>query len=247
MTIKINLSNVNDSPIKYDKIKYPDGQISIRFPGGLPSLLPSETFEIRSRMNSYEDLFYILAAKDALRHIYPYSKADLYISCFLGQRSDRRFSNFESFDLKIIVALVDYALSGIRAVLNCNAFCNPSSLVLVSPDAGAYKQVYKHANNHNISLIAANKCRIDRDRIDLEINGNVKYNDCLIIDDYIDGGRTFAILAGTLKDRGAAHVYLAVTHGLFSKGFDIPDVDLIFTTNSIQDIDHPKVKQIRVI
>ncbi len=56
----------------------------------------------------------------------------------------------------------------------------------------------------------------------------------LIVDDICDGGRTFIEVAKLLKD--ASRVDLAVTHGIFSKGFGClyeAGIDRIFTTNSL--------------
>ena len=43
---------------------------------------------------------------------------------------------------------------------------------------------------------------------------------CIVVDDICDGGGTFIGLAKLLKGRGAIKCTLAVTHGLFTKGFD---------------------------
>jgi ribose-phosphate pyrophosphokinase len=57
---------------------------------------------------------------------------------------------------------------------------------------------------------------------------------CIIFDDICDGGGTFAGVSTLLKDAGASWVGLAVTHGIFSKGFHIPGIDYIWTTNSYE-------------
>jgi ribose-phosphate pyrophosphokinase len=58
--------------------------------------------------------------------------------------------------------------------------------------------------------------------IDLETNGlDVNGKNVLIIDDIIDGGRTFMETAKLLKSSGAAKVFLYGTHALCSKGVDI--------------------------
>ena len=45
--------------------------------------------------------------------------------------------------------------------------------------------------------------------------------DCIIVDDICDGGRTFIELAKVLKSKGAKDIYLYVTHGIFSKGIEV--------------------------
>ena len=75
---------------------------------------------------------------------------------------------------------------------------------------------------------------------------DIDNQDCLIVDDICDGGGTFIGLAEELKKKGAGKLYLAVTHGIFSKGFDGLDqyFEQIFTTNSIKEMEHPKLTQI---
>ena len=116
-------------------------------------------------------------------------------------------------------------------------------VVLVSPDAGAYKKVYDVAKEFNLEkIITATKVRdlkngnILRTEVPtLDQHNNLMY---LIIDDICDGGRTFLELAKVIKEgRPTAKVYLIVTHGIFSSGFkDLNKFfEKIFTTNSISD------------
>lgn len=118
-------------------------------------------------------------------------------------------------------------------------------ICLVSPDAGAYKKIFDVAKEFQIqNIITATKVR------DLK-TGNIlrteipvldQYRDLsyVIIDDICDGGRTFIELAKVMKDsRPTAKIYLVVTHGIFSAGFDKLNeyFDGIFTTNSVKDIE----------
>ena len=50
----------------------------------------------------------------------------------------------------------------------------------------------------------------------LQLIGDVKGQDALIIDDEVDTAGTLTEVAGLLADRGARHVYGAATHGVFS-------------------------------
>jgi ribose-phosphate pyrophosphokinase len=130
-----------------------------------------------------------------------------------------------------------------------------SRICLVSPDAGAYKKIFDVAKEFGISnIITANKVRdlktgnILRTEIPtLDQHNDLKY---VIVDDICDGGRTFVELAKVMKDsRPTAKIYLVVTHGIFSAGFQLLEqyFDGIFTTNSIKDIsEREKVKQLNV-
>jgi ribose-phosphate pyrophosphokinase len=69
------------------------------------------------------------------------------------------------------------------------------------------------------------------------------------VDDICDGGGTFIGLVDALKKKNAGDLYLAVSHGIFSKGFDelTGSFKTIFTTDSFRDIEGVKgVTQIKL-
>ncbi len=231
--------------------KYSDQQTSV-------SLKPSNQLfeEFVVRINSNDDLISLLQFKDVLRDNFK----KVVIPCLFGQRSDRRFEMNQSFDLKVIaniinscnfekVTIID-AHSDVSAALlnNCvnydpfpfveYAFKKLSRPTLVSPDAGAYKKVFKYAEKLNAPLVAANKFRDSKGEIFLSVFGDVRGKRCLIVDDYVDGGRTFITLAKKLKELGADQVYVYITHALFSYGTSPFEgiVDGIFCTNTIKDL-----------
>ena len=86
--------------MKYNKIVYPDGQISAEI---LDITYP---YVITERINSYEDLFLIKSLSEALDYK-NIKNRHLKIPCLFGQRSDRRFSENNSFDLKIIADFIN--------------------------------------------------------------------------------------------------------------------------------------------
>jgi len=126
-------------------------------------------------------------------------------------------------------------------------------LILVSPDSGANKKSNKLFDNLKCfkSLV---KCDKRRNTTDGSLSGFEVFSndlnglDCLICDDLIDGGRTFIGIAQELKKKNAGNIYLFVTHGIFSYGFDelAKYFKKIYTTNSFKDIDHPLVEQFKI-
>lgn len=106
-------------------------------------------------------------------------------------------------------------------------FIVSNRLIIVSPDAGAEKKVHAAVRFiHNIypgvDIVHGSKVRntVNGKIISTQIAEQIKYQDYLILDDICDGGRTFIELAKKLKESGARNIYLYVTHGIFSKGFD---------------------------
>jgi len=76
----------------------------------------------------------------------------------------------------------------------------------------------------------------------VSVGGDVNGKDLIIIDDICDGGRTFIALSEELKKNGARDIYLYVTHGIFSNGFDslrenIKHIFVYIPFNSIEETD----------
>lgn len=131
---------------------------------------------------------------------------------------------------------------------------------LIAPDLGAVKRVEDFAKTlqRPIPIVYAHK---ERDLSTGDIKGikilnpeNLRKN-VLIYDDLCDGGRTFIELAKVLKSLNP-HVWitLAVTHGIFSKGFEVlfPWITKVITTNSYKDfssleLDNKNVEVINVV
>lgn len=256
--------------MKYERIKYPDGQISAK----ITELDHNLPIYITERINSYEDLMFIASLAEAIR-FRGINNYHLWIPCLFGQRSDRRFSPMQSFDLKVIcdvlnncrfksVTVFDPHSDISIAMLNAHKSTSLPhvdntihkllrydniDLVLVSPDAGAYKKVFDYGEGSNLPVVAAVKHRDLEGKVDLTFMGNVKDKDCLIVDDLCDGGYTFVKLSEALKSQGAKRVFLYVSHGYFSKGFDElkKNIDHIFCTNSVKDIEDPFITQYKII
>ena len=123
--------------------------------------------------------------------------------------------------------------------------------MLISPDGGALKKIYKVSEY--LGGVEVVECSKSRDVKTGKLSGFKVYSedlegkDCLIVDDICDGGGTFIGLAAELKNKNAGKLYLAVSHGIFSKGFDsLRCFDKIFTTNSFKDFDNEVITQINL-
>jgi ribose-phosphate pyrophosphokinase len=117
--------------------------------------------------------------------------------------------------------------------------------ILVSPDAGASKKIYKIAEQigYKGNIITCSK---DRDvngnlnKVVVPLNGSIApEKDFVIIDDICDGGATFINIAKEINkyyEGFNTKKYLIVTHGIFSKGTTELGYyfDGIYCTNSYQ-------------
>ena len=237
----------------------------------------ADAVKIYSRLNDFRDLELIVCATAALRNT-GIQKIILYTPYFMGARSDRRFTegdanylkqvicpiiNAQKFDAVLVLdphsdvleacldnfekidnhTIVKYALTLID-----NKNDAQDRIVLVSPDAGAYKKIFDVAQKFNISKVAtATKHRdlktgqITNTSIsDLPVSINNEELKYVIVDDICDGGRTFVELAKAIQNQiPDAKIYLIVTHGIFSAGLgELSNwFEKVYTTNSVKDID----------
>jgi ribose-phosphate pyrophosphokinase len=92
-----------------------------------------------------------------------------------------------------------------------------ASAVCVSPDAGGVERARAYSKRLNASLAIVDKRR-ERANVSEVMNliGDVKGRDCIIVDDMIDTAGTLCGAAQALRDRGAKRIVACATHGVLS-------------------------------
>jgi ribose-phosphate pyrophosphokinase len=233
---------------------------------------------IKSRLNSFKDLELIICATQALRDL-QVKEIHLYVPYFVGARSDRKFIKGSTNYLKNVICpiinsqnfetieVIDAHSDVLEACLNnyiktdnvrLVKFALPlidnkdgaqDRIVLVSPDAGAYKKIFDVAQRFGIkNVVTAMKHRdIQTAKIThTEIPNIDQYDEnhkFVIIDDICDGGRTFTELAKEIRKHNTlSDIHLIVTHGIFSAGLKPLNQEFtsIFCTNSYSDMNDPE-------
>lgn len=123
-------------------------------------------------------------------------------------------------------------------------------LLLFYPDEGAMKR-YSKLYNRPYAFGVKNREWQTGKILDLNVmNGEmVQGKNILIIDDICSKGTTFYYAATRLKELGAKHIYLYVTHceNTVFNGMLIDSglIQTIYTTDSILTAEHPKIKILR--
>ena len=226
---------------------------------------------ITHRLNSFNDLGLLCTSVDALRRM-DVKRIELFIPYFPGARQDRVMIKGECLSVKVYADIINTlqldkvfvfdAHSEVTPALvnNCEVILNHtfieavikaigSSIKLISPDGGALKKIYKVSEF--LGGVEVVECSKSRDVKTGRLSGFKVYEedlngiDCLIVDDICDGGGTFVGLAEELKKKNAGKLYLAVSHGIFNKGFEVLDCfEKIFTTNSFKDFEDENVQVI---
>jgi len=246
---------------------FPGGERSVK----LTPQTPNFPIEIRMDFKNSDDLVDMMLAVNALRHWYGSDVAiELTVPYFPFSRQDRVMTDGESFGLQVVVDMIkmcnfvgvttwDIHSDVAGAMFPAGVFVNISQediwaneiagnmisgkTVLVSPDAGALKKIYKVAKQTGLDAVEAKKVRdVATGQIvktEIAIGQLVGVDTAIIIDDICDGGRTFIELAQVIRNRGfTGKLILCVTHGIFSKGLDaFIDFNAIYTQNNINNVD----------
>jgi ribose-phosphate pyrophosphokinase len=90
-------------------------------------------------------------------------------------------------------------------------------LVCVSPDSGGVERVRWYAKRLETDLAMIDKRRIGPNVAKaMNVIGDVKDKDIILIDDMIDTGGTLVEAAQALRKNGANKIYSCATHGVFS-------------------------------
>ncbi len=218
---------------------------TFKFPGGEVHVKISQNVHnhiiMTAILKNSDDIMQMLLTADAIKREGGFVHT-LVIPYVPYARQDRVCNRGEAFSLKVMCDLINSIQakeviiydphSDVTAALinNCKVYDLPyleiksilKDKLLICPDAGAEKRILKLKTPY----VMATKVRdVETGEIkstkvyakEEEIAGRV----CIIVDDICDGGRTFIELAKVLRELGAASVELYVTHGIFSKGFDV--------------------------
>ena len=236
--------------------------------------LTADAITITTRIQSSKDLMMLLLATDALKrsgieqiHLLlpylPFARQDRVmvpgeplsvkvIADLLNLQGYKSVSIFDAHS-EVSLALIDRSKSISNHDFAKKALEGKTEYLICSPDAGAYKKIFKlcQAIGYPDEIVLCNKIRdvsngqIKKITVDRE---DLQGKDVYIVDDICDGGGTFVALAQALKSRNCGKIFLLVSHGIFSKGFDVlSEIEHIYTTDSFKDFEaHPKLTQIKL-
>ena len=91
------------------------------------------------------------------------------------------------------------------------------NLVVASPDVGGIKMARAYAKKLNAELVVVDKRRIDDRRAEvMNILGEVKKKNIVIVDDLVATAGSICEAAAALKKAGALKIYAAVSHPILS-------------------------------
>lgn len=269
MTAKYTIFTDQHKEIPMTITRFPTGEVNVKLevnPGKRFAIKTGVTVAVQGY--DANTLFVLACIKNALDDLFLRSdiegKVYLFMPYVPNARYDRHMVDGDSFGLKVFASMLNLINFHRVIVADPHSDQTPSLIkncvvipqhtvvldtlagekdfdVLVAPDAGAAKKIYKVAEALVKPVVVMHKTR---DVETGDINGVILLDElppnakCLIVDDICDGGRTFTEAAKVLRSMGAQSVKLFVTHGIFSKGVATlleNGIDSIYTTDSFHD------------
>ena len=231
--LKLKLINTN---IK----KFADGEIYIEINENIRG---NSVFVIQSTSTPANDnIMELLLCIDALRRSSA-KNITAVIPYFGYARQDRKVAPRTSISAKVVSNLITNAganrivtvdlhagqIQGFFDIPVDNLFTTPlfaryikkkfktKNLICVSPDVGGVQRTRGLATKLKIDLAIIDKRRPEAGKSEvMNIIGDVKGKNCIIVDDIIDSGGTIVNAVEALKKAGATDVYVFVTHAVLS-------------------------------
>ena len=231
--LKLKLINTN---IK----RFADGEIYIEINENIRG---NSVFVIQSTSTPANDnLMELLLCIDALRRSSA-KNITAVIPYFGYARQDRKVAPRTSISAKVVSNLITNAgatrivtvdlhagqIQGFFDIPVDNLFTTPmfaryikkkfktKNLVCVSPDVGGVQRTRGLATKIKTDLVIIDKRRPEPGKSQvMNIIGDVKGKNCIIVDDIIDSGGTIINAVDALKKAGAIDVYVFITHAVLS-------------------------------
>ncbi len=254
--------------------QFNDGETYVRIN---ESVRGSNVFVIQSTSNPVNDnLMELLITIDALK---PASAGELtaVIPYYGNSRQDRKSTSREPITAKLVASMLEAAgadrvvtidlhvdqIQGFFNVPSDNLTAMPilakaiaekklKNLVVVAPDAGSATRARRLADLLLVDLAIINKRRQAHGESKvMELIGDVKNKNAILLDDMIDTGGTIANAAAELKKKGAKDVYICATHAIFSKDaikkLDNKYIKEVLVTDTIKIPKSKQIPKIKVI
>jgi ribose-phosphate pyrophosphokinase len=237
---------------KFPSIKYLGGQFNQNSALIKADILDSDGIMVLSQIKNMLDTWFKGIKIDLQFNYLPYARYDramkendsFSLKAFTDIINSMNFnrvllvdphSNVGQFLLKNSAVIIDQLIA---LQLSNVITCNNSYDYIVSPDFGAIKKATSISEYYNIPLLISLKKRDVStgytvfDKLLIDDSVDLTDKKLLIVDDICDGGATFVNLAKGIKDLyNIKSIDLFVTHGLFSKGKKLNNIDNTYCFN----------------
>jgi ribose-phosphate pyrophosphokinase len=139
-------------------------------------------------------------------------------------------------------------LSSLRLFVDHIKNSGLNNLCLCSPDFGGIKRIKQYKKHIDADIAVINKERLRPNQVaKMEIIGDVKDKNIVIVDDLVDTAGTLCAAADVLIDHGAKSVRAYCTHGVLSgdalASIEKSSIDKLYISDTVvEEIHHPKIE-----
>jgi len=268
------IDNYLEIPLGSAKVSnFSDGEIKVKYNENIRG---SDVFLIQSTHPPAENLMELLIMLDAAKRASAY-RVTAVIPYYGYARQDRKDQPRVSITAKLVANLIttsgadriltmdlhsaqiqgffDIPFDHLYASINFFDYIENMDLknvVVVSPDVGSVKIARAYAKRLDTSLVILDKRRSKPNSAEIvNVIGNVKGKNVIIVDDLVDTGGTLLMAVKTLKKKGAIDINVFATHPVLSgnavKDFENSEIKLFSVTNTIPLDDKKKINKINIV
>jgi len=249
--------------------KFSDGELFVRFN---ESVRGQTVFLVAKAHMPYENFFEMLLTIDAARRSSAHEIV-LIIPFLPHSRQERRDGQRTSISSRMVADIIQLMgadriitldlhtnaiegfykvpldpLSSLRLFVDHIRNCGREHLCLCSPDFGGIKRIKQYKKHLDADIVVINKERLKPNQVaHMEIIGDVRDKNVIIIDDLVDTAGTLCKAADLLLESGARTVCAYCTHGVLSgaalQNLERSGIEKLYISDSVvETIDHPKIE-----
>ncbi len=233
------IANEFGKPLGKGKLgKFSDGELSFRY---TETVRGSDVYIVQSTVNGSDNLIELFLMIDAAKRASA-KHVNVVIPYYGYARQDRKDKPRIAVSAKLIANLL--TASGASRVVSCDLHAgqiqgffdipldhlngssvfvpyvkklNLENVIFASPDAGGTERVRDYAKYFDCEFVICDKTREKANEVkSVEVIGEVKNKDVIIVDDLIDTGGTIAMASNVIMDKGAKSVRAIITHPVLS-------------------------------
>tara|TARA_B100000925_G_scaffold265428_1_gene224584 strand:- start:1458 stop:2390 length:933 start_codon:yes stop_codon:yes gene_type:complete len=218
--------------------KFSDGELSFRY---TETVRGSDVYIVQSTVNGSDNLIELFLMIDAAKRASA-KHVNVVIPYYGYARQDRKDKPRIAVSAKLMANLL--TASGASRVVSCDLHAgqiqgffdipldhlngssvfvpyvkklNLENVIFASPDAGGTERVRDYAKYFDCEFVICDKTREKANEVkSVEVIGEVKDKDVIIVDDLIDTGGTIAMASNVIMDKGAKSVRAIITHPVLS-------------------------------
>ncbi|XMD99805.1 MAG: ribose-phosphate diphosphokinase [Candidatus Karelsulcia muelleri] len=254
-------------------LEFSDGEYEPDFE---QSVRGTSVFLIGSTLPPADNLMELLFMCDAAKRAYA-KKITLVIPYFGWGRQDRKENKRTPIGAKLVSNLM--TVSGASKIITIDLHANQiqgffeipvenldastlfieyikqlelDCLTIASPDIGGAKRARNYASILNAEVVICYKERKQANNIDfMNIIGNVKNKNVIIVDDLIDTANTISIASNLIKKKGAKSIRAMATHPILSgsayEKIETSSLEELVVTNTIKLDNKKNLKKITIL